>query len=98
MKETNLNSAMQVMYHSRTHDKRKFKALIRKKLSALSSDEANGIVADCIEIDKTIHALASKYFGNEKLTDDEAGYLDALPLDEALKSKLWQGAMFTQFR
>jgi hypothetical protein len=98
MMDRYLNSAIKVVWHSATYEKRKLKAQLRKKFPALSSDDATVLVEECRSIHETIHAIASKSFGGEALSETEREYLDSLPLDEELKSELWQGAMFAQFR
>ncbi len=88
---------MKTMFDSATYEKRKLKAKFRKDFS-LSSNEANALVEECRFINHRIHEIACKSFGSEALTKTEVNYMDSLPLNEELKSKLWQGAMFAQFR
>ena len=93
----NLNSAVKIMFESSTYDKRKLKAKLRKDLS-LSSSEAIVLVEECRSIHNKINEIAGKSFCNETLTNTETNYMNELQLDEKLKTQLWQGAMFAQFR
>lgn len=79
-------------------NKRKFKARLRTALSPLSGAEANELVLRCVTIFERIHEIAEKAYAEVLLTEDEQTYLGSLPLDGALKSELWQTAMFAQFR
>jgi len=93
----NLNTAMKIMFNSGTYEKRKLKAKFRKELE-LSSNDADLLVQECKLIHHRINEIACKSFGNETLTKTETNYMNSLQLDEKLKTKLWQGAMFAQFR
>ena len=98
MMDKHINTAMKVMFHSSTYDKRKLKAKLRKQFLTLSSDDANQLVDECRAIHETINTIACKSFGDEALSKKEREYMNSLPLDEGLKKELWQGAMFAQFR
>lgn len=88
---------MIITYNCSAINKRKLKAQFRKEFGILS-DDANALVDECTKIYENINLIAYKSFGGKGLSKNEKSYLDSLPLDKDLKSKLWQSAMFSQFR
>ena len=98
MTDDQINIAMKIMYDSATRDKRKLKALVRKKLPDLSSQEAMSLVEEVREIERQIYIIAGKSFANVPLSKEESKYMGSLRFDGRIKSEIWKSATFAQFR